>query len=205
MFSKKQIATLSALSLAALLTYAPSANAACACLCMDAPDGSGPAPSWECDATDFFQQPEPASCQEMVCPTAEPPADTTAGGDTGTGGTDTGTGGTDTGTGGADSGSDSGSDGGSDQVADNDTVEPPGHGMSCRYRKIYRPDLGGYKRHKVCRLTAERRAELRERLRERAAAWRERNPDYADRMARLREKHRARHDRKRRHRDHSDD
>ncbi len=162
MSTKQYLSTsLAGLSLALLMSvWAPSATAqtaanpfGCSCMCME---GS---PRWICSAG--FSTNEPASCQETQCP-----AVSDAGGETGsTGGTQRS----------ADNGS-TGSTGSSDAPAGDvagsgAVVEPPVaqdgstmSGLECRMRKIYRPDLGRYKRHKVCRLTPERRAELRERL-----------------------------------------
>jgi hypothetical protein len=178
MYANRLLLTLASLCMTALVAYSPNVQAACSCLCIDA------APSWECSADTLFVSPEPADCQLMQCQpleepvvdtTPEPTVDTPPAQETGTGGTDV-----------ADSGSDAGS------TAD--------QGLSCKYRNLYRPDLGKYKKVKVCRLNSEQRQQLRERM----AAFKENRAEavaeYKDHMSRLKAKHK---ERMKHHREHS--
>ena len=176
MFRQKFLATI-ALSLTALIAYSPAANAACACECVAGVNGAASTTTWACDS--FLTSPEPAEgCPvETYCPVEPAPApadpvvsDTPVVDQTATAG---------------------------DQVADNTEAEAPVSGLQCRYRKVYRPDQGKFKKVKVCRLSKEERAEKKAERKERMAAKRaklqERLAEYraknADTMARLRAKH----------------
>jgi hypothetical protein len=180
MSAKQYLSTsLAGLSLALLMSvWAPSASAApalftCECACVDG------TPELACNSVTATAQQE-ADCSAMMC---APVADAGSTGDTGS--TDAGT----------DSGStDSGSTGSEAPAGDSgEQVDPPMAadgsgpmtGLDCRMRNVYRPDLGRYKRHKVCRLSPEKRAELRERF----AEISERHESNMDRL-------RAKHERR---------
>lgn len=98
-----------------------------------------------------------------------------------------------------------------------DTVDAPADGLVCKKRSVYRPDLGRYKRHKVCKpalsdeqLAArdERREMWRQKVEEAQANWDDKKTRSHRRYGR---KHHRRHhddDRKhhgRHHDNHSDD
>ena len=175
MFQQKFLASL-ALSITALIAYAPAAQASCSCQCVEGANGAPNTTTWAC--TSFITAPAPAEgCPvETYCPVeAEPtpvqPETPVVEESPGSGG----------------------------QVADNSQVEPPVAGLQCRYRKVYRPDAGKFKKVKVCRLSeeqrAEKRAERQERMAAKRAKLRERLAEYraknADTISRLRAKHQA--------------
>ena len=172
MFQQKFLATI-ALSLTALFAYAPaSAQEACSCQCIEGTFGAPDTATWAC--TSFLTAPAPAEgCPvETTCPVDPVVPETPVVEETDTTG---------------------------EQVADNADVEPPVSGLQCRYRKVYRPDEGKFKKVKVCRLSkeerAEKRAERKERMAAKRAQLRERLAEYkaknADTIARLRAKHQA--------------
>lgn len=183
MFRQKFLASL-ALSLTALIAYAPAAQASCSCQCVEGVNGAPNTTTWAC-TTFLTSEPPPEGCPvETYCPVDPEPApvdpeptpvepeapvvEETP--DTG------------------------------DQVADGGDAEAPVSGLQCRYRKVYRPDEGKFKKVKVCRLSkeerAEKRAEWKERMAAQRAELRERLAEYraqhdADAISRLRAKHQA--------------
>jgi hypothetical protein len=106
-----------ALSLAAMIVAAPSALAACSCMCVDG------APYNVC--TGFVStQEQTAECDLLECPTVtDPPAETSGDGTTV-----------------------------EEPVA---AIDPPHPGLECERRSVYRPDLGQYKKYKVCKPSAD--------------------------------------------------
>jgi hypothetical protein len=171
MFQQKFLATI-ALSLTALIAYSPAvAQEACSCQCIEGTFGAPDTATWACSG--FITAPPPAEgCPvETTCPVdpapVEPVVDQTPVVEE--------------------------SPNTDDQVADNTEAEPPVSGLQCRYRKVYRPDQGKFKKVKVCRLSEEKRAERKERMAAKRAELQERLAEYraknADTMARLRAKH----------------
>jgi len=87
-----------------------------------------------------------------------------------------------------------------------DTVDAPADGLICKKRSVYRPDLGRYKRYKVCKpeLSDEQlaaRAERREMWRQKVAAAR---ANWASKKTRSHKRYGRSHGR-RHHRRHHDD
>jgi len=177
MFRQKFLITI-AISLTALFAYSPAAaQQACSCQCIEGTFGAPDTATWAC--TGFITAPAPAAgCPvETTCPVDPVPVDPVV--------TTTPVVEETTGTG--------------DQLADAAEAVPPVSGLQCRYRKVYRPDHGKFKKVKVCRLSKEKRAEKRAERKERMAAKRakleERLAEYkaknADTISRLRAKHQA--------------
>jgi len=159
------------LCLWALFSYAPAAQAqnGCACECVAGINGAPATATWACSG--FVIAPEPAAgCPvETFCPAEPAPAPSVplepetpvVGGETEMPTT---------------------------TVADNPAAEPPVSGLQCRYRKVYRPEHGKFKKVKVCRLSKQERKAQRAERREKIAAFKE---QHADTIARLRAKHQA--------------
>jgi hypothetical protein len=159
--------------LGAMFTYTPAAQAQeanCSCQCVGGVDGAPSTTTFACDTVSFLvPSPPPEGCPvETYCP-AEPAAPTdplvpvTPVVDVEPEVPTT-------------------------PVADNTVAEPPVSGLQCRYRKVYRPDLGKFKKVKVCRLSKEQRTEKRAERRAKVAAFKE---QHSDAIARLRAKHQA--------------
>lgn len=157
-----------ALSAIALLGYAPAASANCNCECVAGLDGAAPTTTWACSG--FLIQPAPdEGCPiETTCPVEPAPADPVAPVEVPV--------------------VDTAPAEPSQPVADNTVAEPPVSGLECRYRKVYRPDEGKFKKVKVCRLSKEEKAEKRAERRAKLAKLRAK---HADKLARLRAKHEA--------------
>ncbi|MDH3641330.1 MAG: hypothetical protein OES38_04500 [Gammaproteobacteria bacterium] len=160
------------MSLTAMATWAPSAVAACSCMCVET------TPLYVC--TGFVNsQTQTAECDAMACPATDvPPPEP-----------------------------EPEPDPVEEPVA---TIEPPHPGLECERRSVYRPDLGRYKKYKVCKPSAEERhrrrhamAERRSRHAEAWAArqermqsrWEARQARWEAKMAKHRNRHhRGRHD-----------
>lgn len=80
------------------------------------------------------------------------------------------------------------------------TIEPPHPGLECERRSVYRPDLGRYKRYKVCRPSADGE---RRRHRGRHQDHARNHEEWAARRDRMRARWEARMARHR-HRQHND-
>lgn len=167
------------LCLWALFSYAPAAQAqevTCACECVAGVEGAPPTTTWACNTFITLSQPAEGCPVETYCP-AEPapapsepvvpeepvvvPEEPVVSGET---------------------------DVPTTPVADNTEAEPPVSGLQCRYRKVYRPDQGKFKKIKVCKLSKEERTARRAERRERIAAFQD---EHSDAIARLRAKHQA--------------
>jgi len=176
MFRQKCLPVLT-LCLWALFSYAPAAQAqevTCACECVAGVNGAAATTTWACNTVITWDAPAEGCPVETYCP-AEPapsepvvpeqpvvvPEQPVVGGET---------------------------DVPTTPVADNTEAEAPVSGLQCRYRKVYRPDQGKFKKVKVCRLSKEERQAKRAERKEQMAAFKE---QHADTIARLRAKHQA--------------
>lgn len=163
MFCKLPLARLGsvlALSLGAMFASAPSALAACACMCVD---GS---PFNVCTGFVNTQEQTP-ECDALACPAVDEPAPDPV--------TTT-------------------PDPVEDPVA---VIDPPHPGLVCERRAVYRPDLGKYKKYKVCKPSADERHRRRHGKKhghaKHADAWASRNDRMKAKWEARMAKHRHRH------------
>ena len=171
MFRQTYLSALT-LSLWAMFSFAPAAQAQdanCSCQCVEGVNGAAATTTWACSSFLVSAAPAEGCPVETYCPVepapapSEPVVPETPFVDTGT-------------------------EVPTRPVVDNTEAVPPVSGLQCRYRKVYRPDLGKFKKVKVCRLSKEERTAKRAERREKIAAFKE---QHAEAIARLRAKHQA--------------